>query len=172
MNSKKLLFIALTTLCLSACSEKAAFKEAVRAKMQDDSDIKDYKIDPERMADCVVDTASQNMPGIFGGDPERLKAYVAYTKMLNLPKAAEPQKSLEELRNDFGSAKGLAEANRNFSESLLMCQTALANEGEEAETAKQPASPAPTPIAAVPAAPAVAAQPTPAAEPAPAQPAQ
>lgn len=142
---KTLLLIPLCLVCLTACSDKKNFEAAVLTKMQNDPDLKDYHIQPERMRDCVVETVGANMPGLFFADPERLKAYQAYTKMLTLKEASDPQKMLAELRNDFGSAKGLTEANRNFSESVLLCQTALTSESDAAAAAAPPAT---TPTAA------------------------
>lgn len=88
-------------------------------------------MEPEHLAKCVVDTSSKNMPGMFPLDPARLTAYRNYTKMLTLAKSADPKKTLEELRTDFGSAKALAEANANFTESMLDCYAALVSETEE-----------------------------------------
>jgi len=48
-------------------------------------------------------------------------AYRNYTKMLMLTNSADPKKTLEELRADFGSAKDLAEAHTNYTESLMEC---------------------------------------------------
>lgn len=128
------LLTSLSAFFLTGCSDKQNFQEAVLAKMKADPDLKDYHIEPERMRDCVVDTVGQNMPGIFFADPERLKAFQSYTKMLSLAKSSDPQKALAELRNEFGSAKALFEANRNFSESVLLCQTALTSESDPAVT--------------------------------------
>lgn len=116
---------------LSACAEKNQYKEAVLAQLQGDQDLKDYKIKPERMADCVVETSSRNMPGIAELDPERKKAYIAYAKMINLTKSKSPQQVMEELRAEFGSAQELSYAHGNYTESILSCQTALISEGEE-----------------------------------------
>jgi hypothetical protein len=84
------------------------------------------------MAKCIVDTTANNMPGIFAFDPTRLTAYRNYTKMLTLSKAADPKKTLEELRTDFGSAKGLSEAHSNYSESVMECYSAMISESEDA----------------------------------------
>ncbi len=139
---KTLLLLPLCLACLTGCSEKKNFEAAVLTKMQNDPDLKDYHIQPERMRDCVVETVGANMPGLFFADPDRLKAYQAYTKMLTLKDSTDPQKMLADLRNDFGSAKGLTDANRNFSESVLLCQTALTSESDAAAAEASPAPPA------------------------------
>ena len=83
------------------------------------------------MAKCVVDTTSKNMPGLFPFDPDRLTAYRNYTKMLTLSKAADPKKTLEELRTDFGSPQALGEAHSNYSESVMECYSAVISESED-----------------------------------------
>ncbi|MGZ4957094.1 MAG: hypothetical protein ACXV8Q_18495 [Methylobacter sp.] len=128
---KKLLLISLSALLLSGCADKKQYEETVLEQMQLEKDIKDYKLSPERMAKCVVDTTSNNMPGIFAFDPKRLTAYRNYTKMLTLSSSKDPKKTLEELRNDFGSAKELAEAHSNYTESQMDCLSALIGESEE-----------------------------------------
>jgi negative regulator of sigma E activity len=134
---KKLLLISLCSLLLPACADKKQYEQAVLEQMQKEADIKDYKITPEYMTKCVVDTTAQNMPGIFAFDPKRLMAYRNYTKMLNLTKSADPKKTLEELRTDFGSAKDLAEAHTNYTESLMECYSAVISESEEAAKEKK-----------------------------------
>ena len=133
---KKLLLISLCALLLPACADKKQYEQAVLEQMQKEADIKDYKITPEYMTKCVVDTTAQNMPGIIAFDPKRLMAYRNYTKMLNLTKSADPKKTLEELRTDFGSAKDLAEAHTNYTESLMECYSAVISESEEAAKEK------------------------------------
>jgi hypothetical protein len=134
---KKLLLISLSTLLLSACADKNQYEQAVLEQMQKEKDIKDYKITPEYMTKCVVDTTSQNMPGIFAFDPKRLMAYRNYTKMLTLTNSSDPKKTLEELRTDFGSAKDLAEAHTNYTESLMECYSEDISESEEATKQKK-----------------------------------
>jgi hypothetical protein len=126
----KLLLIFLTALLLTGCADKKQYEQAVLEQMQKEQDIKDYKIAPEHMAKCVVDTTSPNMPGAFGLDPKRMTAYRNYAKMLNLSNSEDPKKTLEELRHDFGSPKELSEAHANYTESLMSCYTAILAETE------------------------------------------
>ncbi|TAK62145.1 hypothetical protein [Methylobacter sp.] len=127
---KKLLLIFLSTLLLPACADKNQYEETVLEQMQLEKDLKDYKLSPERMAKCVVDTTSNRMPGIFALDPKRLMAYRNYTKMLTLSSSKDPKKTLEELRTDFGSPQELAEAHANYTESQMDCLSALIGESE------------------------------------------
>lgn len=128
---KKLLLISLSALLLPACADKNQYEQAVLEQMQKEQDVKDYKIPPEEMAKCIVDMTSDNMPGIFALDPKRMTAYRNYTKMLTLSKSEDPKKTLEELRNDFGSAKELADAHTNYTESLMDCLSVILIKSEE-----------------------------------------
>ena len=128
---KKLSLLIASALILSGCAEKKQYEQTVLAQMQQDKDLKDYKLDPETMTDCVVDLSSKNMPGAFAYDPKRLEAYRHYTKMLTLGKAEHPEKVLAELRTDFGSAKQLAEAHSNYTQSVLECIGVLIAKSEK-----------------------------------------
>ncbi len=118
---KKTLLLTAFLILLSGCSEKEQFEQAVLKDMQKDQDIKDYKIDPENMADCVVESISKKMPGVFIGDPERWKAYLLYTKMIGLSEAEDPQQTLKELQAEFGSGRKLSEAKSRYSQSVYDC---------------------------------------------------
>ncbi len=101
--------------------------------MKGDKDINDYKIAPEEMTKCVVQTSSANMPGMFFLDPLRRQAYKNYTKMLQLNKTSDPKKGLDELRQEFGDAKKLADAHSNYVESVVDCMSNLVSSTEEAQ---------------------------------------
>lgn len=130
---KKLLLISLSALFLTACADKNQYKEAVLAEMQKEKDLKDYKIDPGHITDCVVDLTTKKMPGLFAFDPERMTAYRNYAAMLTLTKSEDPQKTLNQLVKDFGSPKALADARLNYSESIGTCVAAVIGESEEQE---------------------------------------
>jgi hypothetical protein len=127
---KKRVLIFFCALLLSACADKENYQNAVLAQMQNDQDVKDYKIDPEYMTKCVVDTSTKEMPGFLPFSPERLTAYRNYVKMLDLPKSQDPKKTMMELRNDFGSAKALSDAHSNYTESVVECISAISTEAE------------------------------------------
>lgn len=134
-KAHRIIGLIAATFLLSACSEQQQYKAAVLAEMQTESDIKDYKLDPEKMADCVVNSTSSNMPGLFPVDPARKKAYLSYTKMLTLKQSKEPQKAMDELRTEFGSAQGLLEARNNYTNSLVECQATLITNTEPVDGA-------------------------------------
>lgn len=122
---KKLLLMGVFILFLSACADKQQYEQAVLTEMQAEQDVKDYEIDPEKMAECVVDLSSKAMPGVFDLDPDRLLAYQHYTKMLSMGTTKDKQKLLEELRSSFGSRSALAAAHKNFAQSVLDCYSAI-----------------------------------------------
>lgn len=127
---KKILAI-LVLMLMFGCAEKAEYEQAVLEEMSKEKDIKDYKIEPEKMVECVVTTSSKNMPGLVPIDPQRRQAYINYSKMLKLSRSEDPKKTLEELRKDFGSPKALAEAHTNYAESVVECLSGLVTGGEE-----------------------------------------
>jgi hypothetical protein len=134
---KKLLLFSIAALCLSGCADKKQYEQVVLEQMQQEKDIKDYKIAPEYMAKCVVDTTSSHMPGFFALDPARMKAYRNYAKMLSMSKSEDPKKTLEELRNDFGGTKQLGDAHAVYTESLMDCYTAILAEKPDSQPEKQ-----------------------------------
>ena len=125
------ILVILSVMLMFGCAEKAEYEQAVLEEMTKEKDIKDYKIEPEKMVECVVVTSSKEMPGLVPIDPQRRQAYINYTKMLKLNKSEDPKKTLEELRNDFGSPKALAGAHANYAESVVECLSGLVTGGEE-----------------------------------------
>ncbi len=127
----KKILVCLAMLSLAGCTEKQEYEQVVLEQIKADKEISDYKIDPEIMTDCVVKTSADNMPGMFMLDPERLKAYKNYTKMLKMNSSSDPKKTLEELRNEFGSPRNLADAHANYTETFLNCMSGLVTEAEK-----------------------------------------
>jgi len=118
---KKILLICASVLLLTACADKEQYKQAVLAQMEKDQDLKDYNIDPEDMTDCVVESTSKNMPGMFPFDVERLESYRHYTKMLSMNTSKDKKKTFEELRATFDSPKEMGDAHSNYTESQMTC---------------------------------------------------
>ena len=116
---KQKLLLALAVMMMTACADKKQYEQAVLEEIKKDQageGKKAYQFNTDRMAKCVVETTSKHMPGYFQFDPDRLIAYRNYTKMLTLTESKDPKKTMEELRNDFGSPKALSEAHSNFAE--------------------------------------------------------
>jgi len=127
---KKVLLVILA-IFVAGCAEKGEYEQAVAKQVANDKDVQDYKIDPEIMVKCIVETSSKKMPGFIAFDPERRKAYQNYAMMLNLYDAKDPKQTLDELRETFGSAKDLADAHRNYAESMVNCVSGLVTSEEE-----------------------------------------
>jgi hypothetical protein len=133
---KKMIIVLPMLMALAGCSEKKEYEQAVLEQMKTEKDIQDYKISLEEMVECVVKTSSGNMPGFSDFDPYRLKAYKNYALMLTLKKSVDPKKTLDELRQSFGSAKNLAEAHTNYTESVVECVSGIVTGTEEQKTPK------------------------------------
>jgi len=139
---KKLILASLSVLTLAACSDKNEYHQTVLDLVTNDADIRSYHLDPETIADCIVDLTSKEMPGVLPFEPRRQDTYRGYTQMISLKTSTNPEEVLKELRESFGSAKGLAEAHMNYSKSYLECISTITNrtldENEEQETEKAP----------------------------------
>jgi len=137
---KKLALISLSVLTLTACSDRDEYKQTIFDLVSSDDDIRTYHLDPQTVADCIFDLSSKNMPGVLPFEPRRQKTYAGYTKMISLKTSKNPAEVLSELRESFGSAKGLSEAHMNYSESYLECISTVTNmELDEEETTEEAA---------------------------------
>lgn len=122
---KRFVLVLLLGIAMTGCDEKLQYEQAVMEQMKMDKDIKDYGIDPAEMTECVVSKSSHAMPGFAPFDPIRKQAYVNYQKMLELNRSSDPKKTLDELREAFGSAKGLADAHGYYSEAVMECMSGI-----------------------------------------------
>lgn len=127
----KKLIVAVIFFSLLGCAEREEYKQVIKAQMMKDKDVQDYKIDPEVMASCIVDVTSKKMPGFLPIDPERRLAYINYVKMIQLNKAENPKQLLDDLRNAFGSPKGLADAHSNYAGGVVECMSGLVTNNEK-----------------------------------------
>jgi len=125
--------MGLSLFVLAACSEKEQYTQLVHEKLLNDPDVKSYHLDVETMTECIVDLSSKKMPGFAAFEPDRKTAYLGYIKMLGLKKAEKPEVVLKELKELFGSARGLADAHRNYSESYLECMSTVTNRALDAK---------------------------------------
>lgn len=127
----KYLLMLSIVFVVTGCADKQEFEQVVLEKMKIEKDIKDYKIDPEEMTKCVTSKTAMKMDGIFPGDTRRMQAYKNYIKMITLTESSDPKKTLDELRTDFGSPKGLADAHANYAECIVECLSGLVTGEEE-----------------------------------------
>jgi hypothetical protein len=133
---KKILLICASALFLTACADKEAYEQAVLEEMKVNSDLTDYKIEPEKMTDCVVKMSTEGMPGAFPLDPVRLTSYQNYTKMLSMRIIEDKKAMLEELRAIFGSPQELVAARSNYTTSVMDCMATILVGSESAEKEK------------------------------------
>lgn len=126
-------FLFLLALLLSACGREPqhmGLREAVLEKLRDDPDLKDYKLDPAAVADCVVKAISDEAPGITG-DPRRETYFQAYTRMLSVKTQAEGDKIVEEYKEFFGSAQAARQAALKVTDHIMSCMgEAIEERGE------------------------------------------
>ena len=79
---KKIMTALVVAALLTACGqskEQQDLKQVLTEKFKDDSDLKDYKLKPEDIAECVVANISQDAPAI-PGDPKRDRYFASFTK--------------------------------------------------------------------------------------------
>ena len=125
---KKNLSILLITAAflLTACDRgKTDLEQVLANKFSKDEDLKDYNIDPEEMADCVVNDISGAIPGLPGA-PQRKAYFEAYTKLVTVKADHKnPQKVLEEVEEVFGSIRKAREAALGVTAFVLDCMDEL-----------------------------------------------
>lgn len=120
---KKIMIAAMIAALLSACSggpEQVSLKEALVAKLKDDSDLKDYNIEAAEVADCVVKAITDGLPG-FPGDPKRAKFYEAYAKFVAVRSPNDAEKAINEYKDLFGSVIQAREAAVSVTDHIMGC---------------------------------------------------
>jgi hypothetical protein len=119
---KKLLIAICAASLLVGCSskEQTGLKEALIAKFKDDQDLKDYKLDPEPIADCVVKEIADTMPG-FAGDPRRDRYFEAYVRFINVNSPRDAEQAITDYTELFGSAKQAREAATSVTDHVMSC---------------------------------------------------
>jgi len=125
--------VLLSVLLLTACDirkEQLGLREAVLARLQEDSDLKDYKLDPASVADCVVASISDGAPGL-PGDPRRDAYFQAYARMLSVKTPTEADQAVEQYKDFFGSQQGAREAALRVTDYIMTCMgEAIEERGE------------------------------------------
>jgi hypothetical protein len=119
---KKLLIAICAVSALAGCSskEQTGLREVLIAKFKDDQDLKDYKLDPAGVADCVVGEIAGTLPG-FGGDPRRARFFEAYARFISANSPAEAEKAITDYQELFGSAKKAREAATSVTDHVMAC---------------------------------------------------
>ena len=118
----KILIAICAVFALAGCStkEQTGLREALVEKFKDDQDLKDYKLDPGTVADCVVKEITETLPG-FAGDPRRDQFFQAYAQFINVKSANDAEKAINDFQQLFGSAKKAREAATSLSDHIMTC---------------------------------------------------
>lgn len=120
---KKIVTVLLTALMLSACGtskEQQDLKQVLTEKFKDDSDLKDYKLKPEDIAECVVANISQDAPAI-PGDPKRERYFAAYTKFAAAKSPVEAEQAVKDYQDVFGGIKEARAAANTVTDHIMSC---------------------------------------------------
>ena len=122
--SRSLAFLAalLAVGLLAGCDtkQKTGLREILVERFKDDQDLKDYRLDPGVVADCVVKEISDSLPG-FAGDPRREKYFEAYARFLNVRSPADAEKAVADFQQLFGSTKKAREAATSITDHIMTC---------------------------------------------------
>lgn len=154
---KKLLLVFTTLLTLAACGqqEKLTLEEALLASLKNDQDLKDYKLDPQEVADCAMESISDSLP-IMPTDPRRAQYFEAYAQFLSSPSSPEEAHRMVEGQKElFGSVQAARQAALSVTDHIMTCMGLLIaartpeDKGESAPpTPTNIPTPAPAPDAA------------------------
>jgi len=122
-SMKKIMTVLVAALSLSACGnskEQQDLKQVLTEKFKDDSDLKDYKLKPEDIADCVVANISQDAPPI-PGDPKRERYFAAYTKFAAAKSPADAEQAVKDYQDLFGGVKEARAAANTVTDHIMSC---------------------------------------------------
>lgn len=119
---KKITLIVLVALLTAACAkkEKTGLREVLVARFSDDQDLKDYRLDPGEVADCVIDEISSSLPG-FAGDPRRAEFFSAYERFLNVKSSQDAEAAISDFERLFGSRQRAREAALGITDHIMTC---------------------------------------------------
>lgn len=157
---KKSLLVLTVLLTLAACghNEKLSLEEALLASLKNDQDLKDYKLDPQEVADCTLDAISDSLP-VMPTDPRRAQYFEAYAQFLSSPTSPEEaHRMIEGQKQLFGSVQAARQAALSVTDHIMTCMGLLIaartpeDKGESAPpTPTNSPTPAPAPNVARPA---------------------
>jgi major membrane immunogen (membrane-anchored lipoprotein) len=122
-SMKKIITVLVAALLLSACGnskEQQDLKQVLTEKFKDDSDLKDYKLKPEDIADCVVANISQDAPPI-PGDPKRERYFAAYTKFAAAKSPTDAEQAVKDYQDLFGGIKEARAAANTVTDHIMSC---------------------------------------------------
>lgn len=120
---KKLTILLITAFILTACGnskEQNDLKLILTDKFKDDSDLKDYKLKPEDIADCVVSNISESAPPI-PGDPKRVRYFEAYAKFAAAKSPSDAEQAVKDYQDLFGGIKDARAAANGVTDYIMSC---------------------------------------------------
>jgi major membrane immunogen (membrane-anchored lipoprotein) len=120
---KKIITVFIAVLLLTACGkskEQLDLKQVLTEKFKDDSDLKDYKLKPEDIADCVVATISDEAPPV-PGDSKRIRYFEAFTKFAAAKSPNDLEKAVKDYQDIFGGIKETYAAANNVTDYIMSC---------------------------------------------------
>jgi len=120
---KKILVSLLVAMVLTACQqtqEQLDLKAALVNKLKDDSDLKDYKIDPKDLAECVFNEIAENAPGI-PGDVKRNRYFEAFTKFITVSSPSDAEKAVKDYQDLFGGVHETHQAATSVTDHIMSC---------------------------------------------------
>lgn len=135
---KKIMTLLLAALLLTACGgnqEQLSLQDALTNKFKDDPDLKDYKIQPSEVAECVASSIADSMPG-FPGDPRRTQYYEAYTRFVTVDSPSAAENAVRQYQDLFGGIMQAREAANSITDHIMNCM-GVAVEKHGAETSPQ-----------------------------------
>jgi len=120
---KKIMTALIVASLLAACGqskEQQDLKQVLTEKFKDDSDLKDYKLNPEDIADCVVANISQDAPPV-PGDPKRERYFTAFTKFAAAKSPTEAEQAVKDYQDLFGGIKEARAAANGVTDHIMGC---------------------------------------------------
>lgn len=115
-----LMIVMISALVACASKEQTDLRTALVARLGEDSDLKDYSLDPEEIADCIVHDLSDDLPG-FPGDPKRQEYLKAYTQFVSASGSGDASAAVEQHKALFGSAKEAMSAALKLTDYTMSC---------------------------------------------------
>lgn len=120
---KIIMTLLVASLFLTACGqskEQQDLKAILADKFKDDSDLKDYKLKPEDIAECVVVNISEGAPAI-PGDPKRDRYFAAFAKFAAAKSPADAEQAVKEYQDVFGGVKETRAAANSVTDYIMNC---------------------------------------------------
>jgi hypothetical protein len=145
MKKPLLVFTALLTLAACGQQEKLSLEEALLASLKNDQDLKDYKLDPQEVADCTMESISDALP-VMPTDPRRAQYFEAYAQFLSSPSSPDDaHRMIEGQKELFGSVQAARQAALSVTDYIMTCMGLLIA-ARTPEDKGQSAPPTPTNI--------------------------